>query len=320
MAVHSLLQWHPDCELAIHLLVPSSDIARDEVIGIEEIVCRYEKQFKVYAVDISRVANVAMEERFSSAVLLRLLAPTYVKCPRCIYLDSDLVVTDRLDSLLSFDLDGHIIGAPMELSYAFEDVLQRLGLCEYFDSLGIHAVKGRYFNSGVLVIDVEKWNEADTTNRLLKALGEIEQVLRHGDQDVLNLVLQECWRELPVRYNCAQNIWRLVETSHGEGVNEICLARKAQLEEAKKSPAIVHYVGRKPWDPDYFEFAEPFPKTLAWRRVAKKIAMARVHVHPWYVVLDWRIRHWTKGCRGVRWCYFGIRRRVVETFRALWAG
>ena len=69
------------------------------------------------------------------------------------------------------------------------------------EKTGIFTGAEPYFNSGVLLIDVEKFAAADIPARIreMAAKGWIERL--YYDQDILNLVFQDRWTPLPWRFN-----------------------------------------------------------------------------------------------------------------------
>lgn len=92
------------------------------------------------------------------------MIPADVK--RVIYLDSDLVVVDDIGKLWQVDLEGKILAAP---EYC------RANLTKYFtgefwsDRVLAKKFEGRracYFNTGVMVMDVEKWRRGGYTERV----------------------------------------------------------------------------------------------------------------------------------------------------------
>jgi len=103
-----------------------------------------------------------------------------------------------------------------------------------------------YFNSGVLVIDVERWASADIAKRCLDLMTKFE--FYHGDQGALNAVLHDDWTVLPVAWN--------VQTGHFyEHTLAWVTEPPAELAAALADPNIVHFSssprfgGTRPWTP-----------------------------------------------------------------------
>lgn len=165
-----------------------------------------------YDVDLHwvHVDDAAYEEAgLSPEPLIR--SPQYFRCllatllpaaqQRCIYLDADTIVRRDLRELWLTDLDGAAAGA------ALDYFLPRTGdAVAPWRALGLDP-EARYFNSGVMVVDLEAWRtrkvgvqaaEICLANReYLRAQG----VWPQHDQFGLNVVLHRQWKLLPQEWN-----------------------------------------------------------------------------------------------------------------------
>ena len=56
------------------------------------------------------------------------------------------------------------------------------------------------FNSGVMLIDVDRWREENISTKLLE-LTELHHQEVYGDQGVLNILFKDKWKELDKIYN-----------------------------------------------------------------------------------------------------------------------
>ncbi|MFI5735130.1 glycosyltransferase family 8 protein [Kribbella sp. NPDC051587] len=127
--------------------------------------------------------------KFSRAVFGRLLVPDrIIGTPRFLYLDSDTVVLSDVTRLLRLPLDGKTIGAVYDSLYtAYVSSTARLG------------APGRTerFNSGVLLIDRERWFDLEIGPRAL------EYSRSHAclDQGGLNAICEREWQRLDQRWN-----------------------------------------------------------------------------------------------------------------------
>lgn len=138
---------------------------------------------------------------------------------RLIYIDTDTVCGLDVGELLRTDLRGRTVGAvPNGNADGDEDRnVARLGL-----------QNPRYFNSGVLLIDVVRWRERHVGRAVLDFCRMNPDRLVSPDQDGLNVVLDGDWFPLDERWNR----WAV-----RAGPDERC---------------ILHYtMNPKPWDVDY---------------------------------------------------------------------
>ena len=109
---------------------------------------------------------------------------------------------------------------------------------------------GRYFNSGVLLMDLVKWRQQHLTQKLFRWLEQVGTTkILWGDQDALNGVIDGDFVELPKKYNCII-------------INNTLL-------KAAPDDIIVHYIDYvKPWHIYYFDSKE---RKLYWEYVKKSL-------------------------------------------------
>lgn len=98
---------------------------------------------------------------------------------RVLYLDCDTVVARPLKKLWNTDLDGAVLGAVMEPTI-YKAVKESIGL-EGSDA---------YYNSGVLLVDLERWRKENVQKQLMEFLREKGGTLFASDQDLLNGTLK----------------------------------------------------------------------------------------------------------------------------------
>ncbi len=169
---------------------------------------------------------------------------------KCIYLDSDVIILSDLSKLFQVDLNDNIIGAVknagMEKEYKINKKYK-----EYIDNVLCIPVHNFYFNSGVLLIDLNKWKEFGVKEKAIKELLQIEYLFAH-DQDLLNKVLVNRSYQLDCSWNY-QWTWMVSED------------KDINLDDAN----IIHYVtGIKPWTYDTSDISpkeySDSPSLLPW--------------------------------------------------------
>jgi lipopolysaccharide biosynthesis glycosyltransferase len=170
--------------------------------------------------------------RFGLASVLRLLMHRYlpVDASRAIYLDCDMAVLGDLGELWSASLAGMAVGAVRDISGDPDEHA---------------AITSPYFNSGLLVVDLDAWRLQEIGDRCLRYLAERGGELRYPDQDALNHLLAGNWLELDPRWNLQSSIYGAIETQPDH-----LAPVRAGLVSALHSPGVIHYTGDiKPWDP-----------------------------------------------------------------------
>jgi lipopolysaccharide biosynthesis glycosyltransferase len=193
------------------------------------------RTIKFIDVDINVLKSlpVNLDLKYAEAYLrLRVGELLPAEVSKCIYMDTDLLVTDDLCKVNQIDLNGSVIGAALDISYSHlakqEDRRKRLHLKR----------PERYFNSGFLLINLDKWRAENLGEKTIKYAKENQDQLWSMDQDVLNIVLEDRWLELEQRWNLSQ------------------YDRNANLDHQ----GIIHLIGNsKPWHADYhYKFKQTF--------------------------------------------------------------
>lgn len=229
--VHSLATVHSSDPLSIVVLhdgFAPADVERITALAGAHAIRWIEP-------DAAGLASTRLPTHLPPAALFRLLAVDLLPAEtgRFVYLDTDTVVCDGLGGLFELDLEGRAVGAVRD---AWIEVA---GSPKGPPASSLRMdPSAPYFNSGVLVVATDAWRAADVTGRSLALLREHR--LPYADQCALNAVLEDGWLELAPRWN--------LQTAHGTTAShETDPARQVAVHEALVDPAVVHYVGAKPW-------------------------------------------------------------------------
>jgi lipopolysaccharide biosynthesis glycosyltransferase len=160
----------------------------------------------------------------SKFTFTRIMLATLIPDERIIYLDSDLAITRDLTDLFQVDLNGYVIGASGVGSIEWS--IER----DFFISLGLDK-EAKYFNAGVLLIDLDRWRTLNITKKCIEFADNNAKILRDADQAVLNYIFyRNNFLELDKSYNHA-----LYPFSKPVDLHE--------------SDSIFHFIGApKPWD------------------------------------------------------------------------
>jgi lipopolysaccharide biosynthesis glycosyltransferase len=217
----------------------------------------------------------------SLASYLPLLLPSLVEDEtHLLYLDSDLLVRHDLSALWQLGINDSRSQVLAVLDYGFHTLGEALkgDACA---RLGLDA-DAPYFNSGVLMVNLDMWRQNKTAERAFSFAREHPEVMRFTDQDALNAVVQGEWSQLDLRWNVlVGSIDRLVERNY-----ETPAERQEAKKTLSKSPYILHFSGsQKPWRAGYRgvgkrDYAEElrasrwFNNAVYFRRWRAKVALA----------------------------------------------
>ena len=183
-----------------------------------------------------KAAGLPSESRFTAAMWHRLFLPELLAdVPRVLYLDADTVACSSLAPLWRTDLTGHWLGAVTNVFQPNHRARPKL--------LGLPN-REVYFNSGVLLMNLEEMRRDGMTEVLLRLVAERGSEFEWPDQDALNLALGERRLRLHPRWN-ATNALR---HQWSKGTFE-----RWARQRALHFPGIRHFEGpdaNKPWHPD----------------------------------------------------------------------
>ena len=178
---------------------------------------------------------------FNNMILARIFAPQHLPdtVSRYIYLDADTVVLGDITKLWETKLGEAICGMAAEPTI-YAETKEQIGLTD----------KDPYYNSGVLLVDRSKWEEAGISAECVACFSTFgRQGLRFPDQDILNSVLRDRLLTLSQRWNFFSNYhYRSYKSLTDEAPWFKSLITESDYECARKAPAIVHFAGaERPW-------------------------------------------------------------------------
>jgi len=143
--------------------------------------------------ELAHVKDLVRSKNLTHMAYARLfigdLLPESVK--RCVYIDTDVVFALSIVDLIQHPSDGSVVGA-VPNGDGSDDT-------RHFERLGVAA--GRYFNSGVMAIDLEQWRSRDIGRAAIRFLRGFQGRLALLDQDALNVVLADSWQPLESHWN-----------------------------------------------------------------------------------------------------------------------
>lgn len=215
-------------KLNFHILTPSlSNETRDI---IKNWSTEKKIEISIYTVNTDDFSNIDTG-RFSISTLIRLKLEDYIpkNITKIIYLDSDLVVLGDICNLFKTDLENQPVAATLDLA---TDPSYNSSLLSGHE---------KYFNAGVLLIDLEKWRNLNVFSKALTLLKH--KNLKYLDQDALNLILDNNWKRLNLRYNFQPSSYSVLKNKYAH-----LTKLENEILESIKCPAIVHFIGKiKPW-------------------------------------------------------------------------
>lgn len=234
---------HAGANTTCDICVLSDGISADSKKRLCELVRKAGERHSVRFIEIDSFLLEGLKvkgEQWPRSAWSRVFLPDILPdVHRAIYLDIDILVCTDLRQLLETDMQGAAVGAVLEhVSSANSHFNKRLEIPQKCPG---------YFNSGVLLMDLDVFRREGLVQRVLDFAHSHEEVLTCPDQDALNGALCDRLFPLHPRWNWHDGLTRAI----GKKSLKSKLWRgntPADSLEAALYPAILHYQGlHKPW-------------------------------------------------------------------------
>jgi lipopolysaccharide biosynthesis glycosyltransferase len=227
--LHSVFSASPTKRFRVHVL--TSGLSAPDRQGLEQVAASFGAT--VHFLPISETQSAAFPNRkFHRSCWYRMLLPELLpSMQRVLYLDSDMIVRESVDEIWRADLGNRPIAAVINPFYPFfpDYHVSHLGL----------APGSPYYNSGVLVMDLDRMRRAGFCDQVRAYAREHPDNL-YPEQDALNALYQHEVLALHPRWNAQSTMFEL-------DADELPFPTE-QVADVRTNPAIVHYIGPyKPW-------------------------------------------------------------------------
>lgn len=220
----SILLSNPSENFTFHIFC--DDISEQDIAKVKATTEKFNTNIIIYYLDLDLLknfsSNMGGNDHISIAAYFRFIAYSELanNIDKVLYLDSDILVKGSIAEFWNVDMNSKC-AVVIEDAYG-NDMAKRVGT-------------EKYFNSGVMFVDLEKWNKNDYTPICIKKA--TEKVYQFLDQDILNIVLDKNIIWLDKYYNYNYSLSRLMDKS-----------KKPSAECLPKEVKICHFIGAsKPW-------------------------------------------------------------------------
>lgn len=226
VSLFSLLENNQEIHIRIHIVY--DQFSQEDFFQIEKISNSY-KNATIFYYDFAILKPMILDYHIpkwqnTDIANARLFFSTILpNAKQVLYLDSDTIIVDSLDNLVTYQNSIHMV----------KDAMPK----RYWQKLNV----SNYYNSGVLWINVALWQEKKCDQKITSVLKE-QIPFHYPDQDILNVALKNEIAPLPLEYNLFSRDW-LLNTYFLERYqkqNDINRGTKVEIEYAKKHPIIFH--------------------------------------------------------------------------------
>ncbi|MBU2699025.1 lipopolysaccharide biosynthesis glycosyltransferase [Sporomusaceae bacterium BoRhaA] len=217
-AMTSIVVNNPNMEFIFHVFVSSIDT--DDLNRLEHLAEQYQLTMNLYYVNNCVFNQMPTFGYYSPAIYNRLLIAEALRntAEKVLYLDADIICLGNIKEFIETDLSDHIIAVVHDIESTSMKQIKSLQLKQ-----------ARYFNSGVIYLNIKKWNEHDVSSQAMALIQQHYSEFSCPDQDALNILLAEHTLYVDRKWNVIYDL-------------------TGKYEELPAGTVFLHYTARlKPW-------------------------------------------------------------------------
>ncbi len=163
-------------------------------------ICKLKDKFANFSIEFLPIIpeqafkNFQVPNNLNISTYNRLLIPSLKpELKKILYIDTDTVILDDIFYLYNISLEDYALGACWNKTRVLynTDTKDLLQLSDDY----------KYFNAGVLLIDIQKWIKDDIVNKLFKIQKEYADKILHADETLLNKYFDNNYKILDIKYN-----------------------------------------------------------------------------------------------------------------------
>lgn len=181
---------NPTKNFNFHIM--AKDLSTTNKKQFEQLAQLYSINIYIYEINIDTLAKLPTQTHLPIATYFRFILPLILdNVDKLFYIDADIICLQNADDFFNINLNDNIIGAVPDLPWMNAKRNKALNLRNHI-----------YFNAGMLIINIAKWNNFNTFAKVLQAIQNEPQKFRYLDQDALNLILTNHIQYLDTKFNC----------------------------------------------------------------------------------------------------------------------
>jgi lipopolysaccharide biosynthesis glycosyltransferase len=243
VAMVSVLKNSPQADkLVFHII--ENGISQENKEKILSLKDKYKTNINIYNLDNSKLKDCPTINHLNQAAYLRLFIPEILPkdIEKVIYLDSDIICLGNLEELYNQNLNNRPLGA-------IKDIYENRAIKQFF----YRGLKS-YFNSGIILIDLNKWRKSEVTKKTLNLIFKYKKKLKYADQDILNYLFKNNWQLLDNKFN-----YQFLDKKDFS----------IKKDKIPKNTIVLHYISnKKPW-------------TYMYLSNTKKYYLKYLKISPW---------------------------------------
>lgn len=169
----------------------------------KEMIKTYEDEnYRINYVDLNerlKTLNLHVRDYYTTTIYYRLfIADIFPEYDKALYLDADITILGDIADLYNYDISNYYVGA------IADDVVSSFDEFKYYTKQTLGVEGSKYFNSGILVMNLKKFRDELVFSQFIKMLNQVKYIIA-PDQDYLNIICQDkvlyieqAWNTSPV--------------------------------------------------------------------------------------------------------------------------
>lgn len=196
--IYSILTNAAGKKYVFHIFFNGEFLAED-IRRIRSLGQSFDNTIIVYTLDNDFFTGFYTAGYLTITAYYRLMVPYVLNqynIESCLYLDTDIIVVSSINDIFEFARDdiAYVIGDSTSSPEKWKHYCRAIGM-----------KTNKYFNSGVLLLNVPKYLEDDIGRKAFSLLKKNQY--KYMDQDVLNILLEgKCSYTPDIIYNCTMSV------------------------------------------------------------------------------------------------------------------
>ena len=252
----------------IHAYILTDGISDESCEKIDKLSKAYARPIDIMEIDKHVFDGLRVSERFPVSIYYRFLLPKMLPDEdKVLYLDCDIIVRHSLHDFYITPLLDKAMTVVVGQSCDDIVITNKLQL------------KEKYFNSGVLLMNLAYWREHQITKQLIWWVADNADIAALPDQDALNKVLDGKVVFAPYTYNFQERWTRQSSDPY------VHYSKWEDIRNAGRDPVVVHFCeAEKPW---FVECKNPFQQEFI--HYAQLQPFIDFHLQSRYGSFSWRL-------------------------------
>ena len=188
----SLFENNKEHSFSVYIL--TRGLSEENTTKFNSLASKYHSIITMIELDNDTFKSCPIKEKdpVSIVAYYRLVLPFVlpIEIQKVLYLDVDIIVDKQIDTLYNTDVNNVALAACIDY-YLSEEILVTK----------IDKDKKNYFNSGVLLINLDYWRHHQIAEQCFDFIEKNPDKLLFWDQDALNAILQNTVQFMDISYN-----------------------------------------------------------------------------------------------------------------------